>query len=202
MSYFPLYIQLKDYPCLVVGGGPVAWHKVCVLQDFGADVSVIAPRVCREIRQMPRVIWHEKCYEETDLEEMRLVVAATSDKSLNHRIAEDCRKRGIPVNAVDQQEDCDFIFPSYVKQGEVVAAFSSGGQSPLVTQYLKRANEPLVTAFLGELAGCLGELRQEVKERIEPGEKRRQIYEEVLRLGLERGELPAREEIEKIMERK
>lgn len=202
MAYFPLFMQLQDCPCLVVGGGPVAWHKVCVLQDFGARVLVVAPEVCREIRKMPGVIWYEKIYEKSDLEGMRLVVAATSKESLNHKIAVDCRDQGIPVNAVDQQKDCDFIFPSYVKQGEVVAAFSSGGQSPLITQHLKKANEPIVTAFLGELARCLGELRQEVKERIEPAERRRQIYGEVLRLGLERGELPAREEIEKIMERK
>lgn len=199
MAYFPLFIQLKDCPCLVVGGGPVAWHKACVLQDFGARVSVTAPKVCREIRNMAEVVWHEKPYEETDLEEARLVVAATSDKRLNHQIAEQCRERGILVNAVDQQEDCDFIFPSYLKQGEVVAAFSSGGQSPLLTQYLKRENEALITAFLGELAGCLGELRKEVKESIEPEERRRQIYEEVLRLGLERGEIPAKEELDQII---
>lgn len=199
MAYFPLFMQLKDCPCLVVGGGPVAWHKICVLQDFGGRVSVIAPEVCAEIKKMHGVVWYERNYEQTDLEGVRLVVAATSDESLNHQIAVDCRERGIPVNAVDQQRDCDFIFPSYVKQGEVVAAFSSGGQSPLLTQYLKKANEPIVTAFLGELARCLGELRQEVKECVEPEERRRQIYEEVLRLGLERGELPTKEEIEKLI---
>ncbi len=76
---------------------------------------------------------------EKDFNEADFVIAATDDQKTNHEISHMQRKK-IPVNAVDQKEDCGFIFPSYVKEGEVVAAFSSGGQSPLITQYLKGKN--------------------------------------------------------------
>jgi uroporphyrin-III C-methyltransferase/precorrin-2 dehydrogenase/sirohydrochlorin ferrochelatase/precorrin-2 dehydrogenase/sirohydrochlorin ferrochelatase len=110
-----------------------------------------------------------------------------------------CRTRGIPVNAVDQQEDCDFIFPSYIREGEVVAAFSSGGQSPVVTQYLKRENKPIVTAELGELAAELGKIREEVKSRIAAEEGRKAVYQEILSLGLRLKRVPKKTEIENIL---
>ena len=199
MAYFPMFIELKDCPCLVVGGGPVAWHKVCVLRDFGAEVTVVAKEICQESARMPEVHWRKKDYEKNDIHRMRLVVAATSDEEVNHRICTDCRTRGVPVNVVDKPEECDFIFPSYVKQKEVVAAFSSGGQSPLITQYLKKQNESHVTPFLGELSAWLGELRSEVKRRIQKPERRKEIYQKFLAVALEQHCIPGVEEAEQVI---
>lgn len=111
MSYFPMFIQLKGESCLVVGGGAVALRKVEVLQDFGAAVLVTAPAILPEIKSRNGVRWREGCFDPRDLKGQRLVVAATDCKEENHRISLLCRERGIPVNAVDQTEDCDFIFP-------------------------------------------------------------------------------------------
>ena len=67
------------------------------------------------------------------------MIAATDDQKTNHEISQICRRKKIPVNAVDQKRRLQLYFPSYVKEGEVVAAFSeSGGQSPLITQYLRK----------------------------------------------------------------
>ena len=199
MSFFPMLIELEGAPCLVVGGGEVARRKAMVLCDFGALVTVVAPDICSSIYDMEGVICHCRQYEETDLQDRSLVVAATADAALNHRISEECRARGIPVNAVDQPEDCDFIFPSYIRRGEVVAAFSSGGQSPVVAQYLKRKNEPVLTDELGQLAECLGSLRKMVKKRIRNPQRRREVYERVLRLGLVNERVPQETEIQNII---
>jgi uroporphyrin-III C-methyltransferase/precorrin-2 dehydrogenase/sirohydrochlorin ferrochelatase/precorrin-2 dehydrogenase/sirohydrochlorin ferrochelatase len=199
MSYFPMFIELQNCPCLVVGGGSVALRKVKVLRDFGGAVTVVAPEIQEPIRCLEDVCCQERSFEETDLENVKLVVAATDDNEQNHRISQMCRTRGIPVNAVDQQEDCDFIFPSYIREGEVVAAFSSGGQSPVVTQYLKRENKPIVTAELGELAAELGKIREEVKSRIAAEEGRKAVYQEILSLGLRLKRVPKKTEIENIL---
>ena len=145
MPYFPMFIELKDCPCLVVGGGSIASRKVAVLEDFGAKVTVIAPEISPEIRAMGTAICLEKEFDETDIKDWVLVVAATNDARLNRRVSKACRDRKIPVNAVDQIEDCSFIFPAYRKEGDVVAAFSSGGQSPSVAQYLKAYMAPAMT---------------------------------------------------------
>lgn len=198
MSYFPMFIQLKGESCLVVGGGAVALRKVEVLQDFGAAVLVTAPAILPEIKSRNGVRWREGCFDPRDLKGQRLVVAATDRKEENHRISLLCRERGIPVNAVDQTEDCDFIFPSYLRSGEVVAAFSSGGQSPVVTQYLKERTSPVMTEVLGELAEQLGSLREQVKQAVDE-KQRKAVYQALLQRGLEQGAVLSWEEAEQII---
>ena len=150
MAYFPMFVQLKKKKCLVIGGGKIALRKIEVLKDFEADITVIAPEMITQIRQINQI----------------------------------CRKK-IPVNAVDQKEDCSFIFPSYVKEGEVVAAFSSGGQSPLITQYLKEKIKPDLNKELGQLAQILGSLRKLAKSCIVTEQERKAFYKELLQIGLE-----------------
>lgn len=176
-------------------------RKVCVLQDFGGRVTVVAPVILEEIKALPEICFREKEFSPEELVGMKLVVAATDDVLLNRQISIECKKRKIPVNAVDQIEDCSFIFPAYHKEKEVVAAFSSGGQSPVVTQYLKKQAEPILTEHLGELTEYLGGLRETVKKRVEPEECRKQVYQEILQLGLRQNRIPEEEEVEKIISR-
>lgn len=199
MSYFPMFVELKGMDCLIVGGGRIALRKAEVLLDFGAKVTLTASQIIDEIQDLNGVRCVKKDFEESDLDGRGVVVAATDDKALNHRIAAACMKKRIPVNAVDQAEDCSFIFPAYLKKGEVVSAFSSGGQSPVLTQYLKKEMEPFMTDHLGNLAACLGSLRDMVKDRVETEEDRKKLYRELLHLGLGKNEIPSSDEIEKIL---
>mgnify|MGYP000025710795 FL=1 len=201
MSYFPLFMELKDRDCLVVGGGRVAWRKVKVLMDFGARVSVVAPEIISEIGELGPDQLLEREFLDDDVWGRILVVAATDDETLNQRISRLCQARSIPVNVVDQIQDCSFIFPAYVKRGEVVAAFSSGGQSPVMTQYLKAQIKPVMTEELGELAACLGSLRDVVHSSVQTETARKHLYEELLQLGLQKGENPETEEIWNVMKK-
>ncbi|MCI9537411.1 MAG: bifunctional precorrin-2 dehydrogenase/sirohydrochlorin ferrochelatase [Eubacterium sp.] len=201
MSYFPLFMELKDRDCLVVGGGRVAWRKVKVLMDFGARVSVVAPEIISEIGELGPDQLLEREFLDDDVWGRILVVAATDDETLNQRISRLCQARSIPVNVVDQIQDCSFIFPAYVKRGEVVAAFSSGGQSPVMTQYLKAQIKPVMTEKLGELAACLGSLRDVVHSSVQTETARKHLYEELLQLGLQKGENPETEEIWNVMKK-
>lgn len=200
MSYFPMFIELKNKPCLVVGGGKVALRKAEALRAFGAGVTVVAPVILPELQAAEGVLCLEKYFETGDLEGQELVIAATDDPEQNHRISQLCRERKIPVNAVDQKEDCSFIFPAYLKEGEVVAAFSSGGQSPIITQYLKAQMMPAMTSLLGEIAETLGSLREPLRH-IGSEEIRKKIYQNILELSLEAGKIPSAEEISEIIAR-
>ncbi len=195
MSYFPMFIDLKDCPCLVVGGGSVALRKVAALEDFGAKVTVIAPAISGEFKAKGSAVCLEKEFEESDIASWALVVAATNDARLNRRISKACHEKGIPVNAVDQIEDCSFIFPAYLKEGEVVAAFSSGGQSPSIAQYLKSYAAPAMTPLLGETAACLGQIRSRVKQCTATEQERKRIYQAILEFSLEEGRIPTEREI-------
>ena len=171
MAYFPMFVQLKKKKCLVIGGGKIALRKIEVLKDFEADITVIAPEMITQIRQIDQICRIFRTFMEKDFNEADFVIAATDDQKTNH--------------AVDQKEDCNFIFPSYVKEGEVVAAFSSGGQSPLITQYLKEKIKPDLNKELGQLAQILGSLRKLAKSCIATEQERKAFYKELLQIGLE-----------------
>ncbi len=200
MAYFPMFVDLSEKPCLIVGGGKVACRKVKVMLDFGARVRVVAKEISQELRDLGRTLADSegqklmeikrKSFEEKDCDGIGLVIAATDDKALNHEIARYCKMQGIMVNAVDQKEDCSFIFPSYVKEGNLIAAFSSGGNSPVLTQYLKEKEVEILTPFLGDLNEAMGRLRQKVISEYDEENKRKEVLKEILYKAIDSGRLP------------
>lgn len=199
MAFFPMFVELQGAPCLLVGGGTVALHKAAVLKDFGAKVTVVSPHLCSALQTDKQLACLKKPFDTADLDEKTLVVAATDNQALNRHIAQLCRERNIPVNAVDQAEDCSFIFPAYVKEGDVVAAFTSGGNSPLLAQHLKAQVRQFLTPELAELARFLGSIRPRVKKEIPPGKARRQAFHALLELGLQTHRIPAPAELEAVL---
>lgn len=194
MAYFPMFVNLKNQPCLVVGGGLVAYRKVKVLLDFEARVVVVGENICDKIYEITKksnqLELQKKCFEDADCDNMFMVIAATDDNLLNHHIAEICNSKGIMVNAVDQKEDCSFIFSSYIKEKNLIAAFSSGGNSPVLAQYLKSQEKEILTPFLGELNEYMGKIRKRVIEEYDTEEKRKEIFKEIVNTAIENGELP------------
>lgn len=199
MAYFPLFIDIEKKPCLVAGGGRVALRKVQVLLDFGADVMVIAPVILKEIKEIQAVTIREREVLPGDLENKVLVVAATDDAAANHQIGENCKEKGILVNAVDQIEDCTFLFPAYVKQKDVVAAFSSSGKSPVLAQYLKAQEEKILTEQIGSMNDLLGNIRARIKQLFDTEEERKCVYQAILMSGISKACIPTDKEIETII---
>ena len=194
MAYFPMFVNLKDQLCLVVGGGMVAYRKVKVLLDFESRVVVVGENICDKIYEIAKksnqLELQKKCFEDADCDNMFMVIAATDDKELNHHIAGICNSKGIMVNAEDQKEDCSFIFSSYIKEKNLIAAFSSGGNSPVLAQYLKSQEKEILTPFLGELNEYMGKTRKRVIEKYDTEEKRKEIFKEIVNTAIENGELP------------
>lgn len=195
MAYFPMFVDLTDKPCLVVGGGEVAYRKVKTLLDFDAEVTVVAESVCQELVGLAEVQKHRvticvRPFQKEDCDGRLLVVAATDDKDLNHNIAEYCKAAGIMVNAVDQKDDCSFIFSSYVKEQNLVAAFSSGGNSPVLTQYLKKKEADILTPFLGALNEYMGDIRADIISKYDSEEERKRAFCDIVYSAIENQKLP------------
>lgn len=113
MAYFPMFVDMTERECLIVGGGNVAYRKVIVMLDFGAKVTVVAEDICEELGKLTienQITFIKRRFERKDCDGMEMVIAATDDNALNHEIAEYCKANGIMVNAVDQKADCSFIF--------------------------------------------------------------------------------------------
>ncbi len=230
MAYFPMFVDMTERECLIVGGGNVAYRKVIVMLDFGAKVTVVAENICDELRKLTiddiasedktgsytankennqtdsdaankennkpdsdaadRITFIKRKFERKDCDGMEMVIAATDDNALNHEIAEYCKANGIMVNAVDQKADCSFIFPSYIKEKNLVAAFSSGGNSPVLTQYLKGKEQEILTPFLGELNEYMGQIREKVIAQYDTQAERKRVFKEILCAAIDNGRIP------------
>lgn len=209
MAYFPMFVDMTERECLIVGGGNVAYRKVIVMLDFGAKVTVVAEDICDELRKLKiddiasedktgsytankenRITYIKRRFERKDCDGMEMVIAATDDSVLNHEIAEYCKAKDIMVNAVDQKADCSFIFPSYIKEKNLVAAFSSGGNSPVLTQYLKGKEQEILTPFLGELNEYMGQIREKVIAQYDTQAERKRVFKEILCAAIDNGRIP------------
>ena len=131
---FPLFINLKDKKVLIVGAGAIAARRATVLTEFGAEVTVVAPAAgsgVQELAQAGRIVWRQHVFGAQDLEELSrsfLVIAATSDPSVNDHIVQLCHERHIPVNHAGDQSQCDFQFPAIVRNDPVVIGVNAGGK--------------------------------------------------------------------------
>ena len=203
MAYFPLFVDLTQKKCLVIGGGVVATRKVRMLLDFEARVLVVAKNICDELKLLSEesnqisLFLREFC--EEDIEDVFLVIAATNDYDLNNRISRECKMRKKPVNVVDSKEECSFILPSYVKKKEVIAAFSSGGKSPVLTQYLKKTAMEYVTEELGDINEYLGNIRKDIQALLSTEDARKEAFEKILEHSLTNHEIPSKKETEIII---
>ena len=124
MSYFPFFMEIAGKGCLIAGGGSVALRKAEKLLPFGVRIMAVAPMFCEEFRELDGVRRVERPFMPEDLEGMMFVIGATNDSAVNAEISRLCRERGIPVNIVDDRENCTFFFPALVKRGDFVAGFS------------------------------------------------------------------------------
>ncbi|WP_294239933.1 precorrin-2 dehydrogenase/sirohydrochlorin ferrochelatase family protein [Pseudobutyrivibrio sp.] len=203
MAYFPMFVDLTDANCLVIGGGSVALRKVNVLLDFGAKVHVIAKEISMDLaalsEETDHLLLEQREFTPFDLQDRKLVIVATSDNELNGQIYMMCSEGGIPVNVVDDQEKCSFIFPSYIKEQNLVGAFSSGGNSPALTQYLRNKEKEILTPRLGELNEVLGRWRQPIKELFPLESSRKSAFEQLIDYALCYDGIPTDEEIEELL---
>lgn len=167
MTYFPFYCDIEQKKWLLVGGGRVAAGKFSRLIAFTEKITVIAPDISSEIRENAPsgVLFLERDFEEADLGRADIVVAATGDKQLNAWIASACRSRGIPVNAVDDPDNCDFIFPAIIKRGRLTVSVSTDGASPVYAAALKKEISDLVPEDIDLILEKMAALRKTVPER-------------------------------------
>ncbi len=182
MDFFPAFFNISNKHCLVTGGGKVATRKVTLLLKAGANVTVIAPELCAELKQkqLSADFQHiRKTVELTDLHGFLLVIAATNNEAVNQSVSEYCHKHNIPVNVVDNAAQCSFIVPSILDRSPVMIAVSTGGTAPVLARQLRSRLETMIPAPYGKLATLAESFREQVKNKF-PGAKSRRYFWESL----------------------
>lgn len=165
MAYFPLFVSMEGLPCLVIGGGKVAFRKIKTLQEYGAEVTVVSPEFCPEIEESSGLKLIRRKFEEKDLKDIKIVFAASSDADCNAEAVRLCREKKILLNVADAAKKCDFFFPALVKRGDVVVGVSTGGKSPAIAAGVRKAIDRLLPEDLGAFTEKIGRLRKEIKDK-------------------------------------
>lgn len=136
MAQFPVNLNLTGRPVLVVGGGRIALRKVQQLLVAGADITVLAPVIVDELRELPvRILQRE--YAAGDVDGFRLVVTATGVLHVDQQIFDECEALGTWVNSADDPARCTFTLPAVMRRGDLMVAVSSGGASPALASFLR-----------------------------------------------------------------
>jgi len=171
MKYYPMYLDLRERPCVVIGGGRVAERKALSLLEAGADVTVVSPSLTPKLRELAasgKVLHLQKAFEEKDLAGAFLVIAATDSLEVNSAAGRLCRKQHILVNVAAPPEEGCFIVPSVVERGDLLIAVSTGGVSPALSHRIRRELEekygPEYELFLHRMAAVRKRLLEEVKD--------------------------------------
>lgn len=187
MDFFPIFLDIRNRPCLVVGGGTVAERKTASLLKSGADVILVSPTLTRNLTtwsDMGQLSHRAREFNEDDLTGCHLVIAATDRTDVNRHISELAGDLRIPVNVVDQPELCSFILPSVIDRSPVVAAISTGGASPVLARLIRSRLESVIPAGYGRLADLCNRFRQRVKETFANPTDRRLFWERTLEGGV------------------
>ena len=143
MKYYPIFLDVKDRPVLVVGAGKVALRKARGLVEAAARVTVVAPKWDEEFASLPvRLV--PRHFRAADLTGATLVFAATDNRNLNRRIGILAKRKRIPANIADCAEECDFVVPARVTRKDVQIAISTGGKNPSVAAELRRKLEAIL----------------------------------------------------------
>lgn len=179
MDYFPIFLDLRDQPVLVVGGGAVAERKVRLLLSAGARVNLVARQLSEnltELAKQGRLEWLAPEFEAAHVAGRRLVFAATDDNTVNRLVYAEAERIGVAVNVVDDAAHCRFISPAIVDRSPVQVAISTGGGSPVLARRLRRWIEQLLPHGLGRVAAVAASMRTAVKEML-PFPARRKFWE-------------------------
>ena len=174
--YYMACLDLEGRACLVVGGGQVGLEKAKSLLDCGATVTVVAPQIEPDLQRLP-VRWRRKRYQAADLDGHFLVVAATSNSSLNRRIFLDADERSLLCNVVDTPELCSFILPAVYRRDPIVLAVSTGGASPALAKRLRDELGAQIEEQHVALAERLRDLRPWVRVHYGSYRERRDFFE-------------------------
>lgn len=182
MSYYPIFLALRNRLCVVVGGGPVALRKIERLLRSEARVVVIAPEVLPRIAELSRggvLVWERRDYARGDLRGAALAIAATDDPGAQRAVAGEAADLGLPVNVVDVPELSSFIAPAILERGELQIAVSTSGAAPALAARLRDRIGESFGREIELVVEILGKVRRRLRGGALSAPERQRILKEL-----------------------
>ncbi|MCU4311881.1 siroheme synthase CysG [Acinetobacter variabilis] len=183
MDIFPISLKLQQQPCLIVGGGHIAYRKAVLLQKAGAVISVVAPEIEASLLEIVQATAGQYVQtpfnSEIPLRSYRLVIAATNDARVNRQVFEDCEAENVLVNSVDDPPHCRFMVPAIIDRSPLIISVASNGTSPVLSRQIRTQLEATIPHGMGKLAEFSGKWRSAVKAKITNPDERRIFWEDL-----------------------
>ncbi len=177
-SYLPAFLSLKNKKVLLVGGGSIALNKLEKLLDFTKNIKIIALGIetpMQEVIELHKLDFELRAYKKGDIKKFDIVIVAVDSLDIQRNIYKESRDFRIFVNSVDSVEYCDFIFGSYIKDGDLIISISTNGASPAVSKYLKIFLKKVIPKNLNQFIKQMKKIRQDLpkgKQRMKLLEKK------------------------------
>jgi uroporphyrin-III C-methyltransferase/precorrin-2 dehydrogenase/sirohydrochlorin ferrochelatase len=183
VDIFPISLKLQQQPCLIVGGGHIAYRKAVLLAKAGAQIDVVAPEIDANLLQLVQQsqgqYYLAEFSTEVELRAYRLVIAATDSHAVNQQVFEACEAEKILVNSVDDPPHCRFMVPAIIDRSPLVISVASNGTSPVLSRQIRTQLESTIPHGMGKLAEFSGQWRAAVKQKIVNPDERRIFWEEL-----------------------
>ena len=183
MDIFPISLKLQQQPCLIVGGGHIAYRKAVLLAKAGAKIDVLAPEIDDSLLQLVQQSQGQYVQDvfssSTALRHYRLVIAATNNNRVNQQVFAACEAENVLVNSVDDPPHCRFMVPAIIDRSPLVISVASNGTSPVLSRQIRTQLESSIPHGMGKLAEFSGQWRAAVKQKIVNPEERRIFWEEL-----------------------
>lgn len=139
-THYPLAINLEGRLAVVAGGGKVAERKIKKLLEAKARIRVVSPNITPGLKRLAsrsKIVWVPGFVRNGDLRFASIVIAATSDHSVNKSVSEWARQQNIWVNVVDKPDLSDFISPAIFRKQNAIVAVYTNGRDPVLSRDLK-----------------------------------------------------------------
>ena len=145
---FQINLDVKDRPCIVVGGGDEATEKTNRLLDAGARVTVVSPKLSDELKVLAasaRILHRGRRFKASDVDGGIWLVINTvlTDDVLSRDLYNLAKQKGFLLCSTDQPEYSTFTLPALVARGPLRIAISTSGVSPALAKRLREDLEPL-----------------------------------------------------------
>lgn len=181
---FPLVLDVRGWPVLVIGGDEEASEKSQRLLESGARVTVISPTLDEPLRLLAasgKIIHRGRHFRETDLEHAILILnTIRGDREFAQMLSAKSREKRVLLWSVDYPEASSVTMPAVVVAGHVRVAVSTSGVAPALSGFMKEDLERILDAEFIDFVEWLGQLREQAKTNEPDVEKRRALLHDAL----------------------
>ncbi|MEX0914280.1 MAG: siroheme synthase CysG [Wenzhouxiangellaceae bacterium] len=175
-DWLPIFLQLAGQPVLVAGGGVEARRKVDRLLKHGARIRVLAGDLEETLAEYVRLGRIEHIQTLPDINPgFRLVIVAAQHDTPRRQALDFAARHNIPVNAVDDPDNCTAILPAIVDRAPITIAIGSGGTAPELARMIRSRIETLLPPTLGPLAQLAADLKDSIRSRFPALPQRRRF---------------------------